>query len=264
MTTTVIETCRVGPPPDSVAEQSLPLTFFDMTWLHFHPMLQLLFYEFPCSKQHFSESIIPKLKQSLSKTLIHFFPLSCNLIYPSSPEKMPEFRYLSGDSVSFTIAESSDDFDDLVGNRAESPVRLYNFVPKLPQIVEESDRKLFQVFAVQVTLFPGRGVGIGIATHHTVSDAPSFLAFITAWAWMSKHIEDEDEEFKSLPVFDRSVIKYPTKFDSIYWKKALKFPLQSRHPSLPTDRIRTTIEQARSLRCRFWMGEGEKARNIVD
>ncbi|KAH6764651.1 hypothetical protein C2S51_015900 [Perilla frutescens var. frutescens] len=238
VTTTVIEICRVAPPPGAVAEQSVPLTFFDMMWLHFHPVAQLLFYEFPCSNPHFSETIVPKLKQSLSKTLKHFFPLSCNLIYPLSPDKMPEFRYLSGDSVSFTIAESSYDFEDLVGNRADSADRLYSFVPKLPPVIEESDRKIFQVFAVQVTLFPGHGVGIGIVTHHAVNDAASFQAFIKSWASMSKHGGEDENE--ALVVVDRSVVKYPTKLDSIYWEKALKVPSETRYPSLPRNRIRTT------------------------
>lgn len=35
-------------------------------------------------------------------------------------------------------------------------------------------------------------------------------------------------------------MKYPTKLDALYWSNAQRIPLQSRHPSLPTDRIRAT------------------------
>ncbi|XP_047965002.1 anthocyanidin 3-O-glucoside 6''-O-acyltransferase-like, partial [Salvia hispanica] len=45
---------------------------------------------------------------------------------------------------------------------------------------------------------------------------------------------------ESLPVFDRSLINYPPKLDSLYWKNSQRMPLQSRHPSLPTNRIRST------------------------
>ncbi|XP_057796562.1 anthocyanidin 3-O-glucoside 6''-O-acyltransferase-like [Salvia miltiorrhiza] len=258
MTTTVLESCGVAPPPGLVADQSLPLTFFDINWLHFHPMLQLLFYEFPCSKPHFLETIVPKLKQSLSLSLKHFFPLSGHVVYPSSPEEMPIFQYLSGDSVPVTVAESSDDFDDLVGDRAQSADKLYSFIPRLPPIVEESDRKLLKVLAVQATLFPGRGVCIGITTHHCVSDAPSFLGFLTSWSAISRG--DGDEEFVSkhgelLPVFDRSLINYPLKLDAIYWKNAQRIPLQSRHPSLPTNRVRSTYT--------FTQSEIKKLKNSI-
>lgn len=106
---------------------------------------------------------------------------------------MPEFRYRSGDSVSFTVSESSNNsFDDLVGNHPHSAHEFYSFVPQLPPIVEESDGKTFQVLAVQVTLFEGRGVCIGMAMHHSVCDAPAFLGFITAWASITKHGGDEE------------------------------------------------------------------------
>ncbi|XP_042038225.1 uncharacterized mitochondrial protein AtMg00810-like [Salvia splendens] len=62
MTTTVLESCGVAPPPGAAPDQTLPLTFFDINWLHFHPMLQLLFYEFPCSKPHW----YLKLSETLS------------------------------------------------------------------------------------------------------------------------------------------------------------------------------------------------------
>ncbi|KAG6385137.1 hypothetical protein SASPL_153965 [Salvia splendens] len=243
MAITVLESCLVAPPPGSVPDQTLPLTFFDINWLHFHPMLQLIFYEFPCSNPHFLQTVVPKLKQSLSLTLKHFFPLSAHLVYPSSLEDMPFYRFRSGDSVPVTVSESGEDFYDFVGNYNQSADKYYNYVPQLPPIVEESDRKLMKVFAVQLTLFPGRGVCVGITTHHCVSDAPSFLSFLSSWSAISRGDGDEElvaQNCKSLPVFDRSLINYPPKLDSLYWKNAQRMPLQSRHPSMPTNRIRST------------------------
>ncbi|KAG6386979.1 hypothetical protein SASPL_152161 [Salvia splendens] len=52
--------------------------------------------------------------------------------------------------------------------------------------------------------------------------------------------------YKSLPVFDRSLINYPPKLDSLYWKNSQRMPLQSRHPSLPTNRIRSTYSFTQS------------------
>ncbi|KAL0346458.1 UNVERIFIED_CONTAM: Malonyl-coenzyme:anthocyanin 5-O-glucoside-6'''-O-malonyltransferase [Sesamum calycinum] len=38
MATSVLETCRVPAPPGATADLSVPLTFLDIAWLHFHPI----------------------------------------------------------------------------------------------------------------------------------------------------------------------------------------------------------------------------------
>ncbi|KAG6497579.1 hypothetical protein ZIOFF_045480 [Zingiber officinale] len=45
----VLETSRVAPPPGSVPESSLPLTFFDMIFLYAGPVQRVFFYSFPYS-----------------------------------------------------------------------------------------------------------------------------------------------------------------------------------------------------------------------
>ncbi|KAL3624762.1 hypothetical protein CASFOL_031430 [Castilleja foliolosa] len=86
--TSLIESCRVSSPSGTVADQSLPLTFFDIVWLHFHPCGRLFFHEFPCSKPFFLDTLVPKLKHSLSQTLKHYFPLAGNLVYPLDTDKI--------------------------------------------------------------------------------------------------------------------------------------------------------------------------------
>ncbi|KAF1888687.1 hypothetical protein Lal_00036728 [Lupinus albus] len=78
--------------PQSSTQLSLPLTFFDMFWLRFHPVE------------------LPNLKTSLSLTLQTFLPLAGNIIWPSHSPK-PIIQYNPGDAVSFVIAESSVDFN---------------------------------------------------------------------------------------------------------------------------------------------------------
>ncbi|KAL2496904.1 Coumaroyl-CoA:anthocyanidin 3-O-glucoside-6''-O-coumaroyltransferase 2 [Forsythia ovata] len=135
--TTKLEHCGITPPPGDLTELTLPLTFFDILWVHFHPIQRLLFYEFPCSKTYFLETIVPNLKQSLSLTLKHYYPLASNLLIPLSNEK-PVFRYVVGDSVSLTIAESSDDFNNLTASYARDADQFYPFVPQLPPPKEEA------------------------------------------------------------------------------------------------------------------------------
>ncbi|KAL8511088.1 hypothetical protein ACS0TY_017783 [Phlomoides rotata] len=241
---TLLESCRVAPPPETVAEQSLPLTFFDITWLFFHPICQILFYEFPnCSKPYFLHELVPKLKQSLSLSLKHFFPLAGKIVYPLKPEEKPVIRYRAGDSVSVAFFESSDDFDDLVGNHGRDADKFYGFIPQMAPIIQESDHKLLHLLALQVTLFPGRGLCIGSAVHHSVGDARSVVGFIKSWALINKLGGEEGfliSEHESLPLHDRSLISYPPELDSFYWARIKKIPLPSPSFALPTNRVRAT------------------------
>ncbi|KAL0282993.1 UNVERIFIED_CONTAM: Anthocyanidin 3-O-glucoside 6''-O-acyltransferase [Sesamum angustifolium] len=222
--TILLESCQIAPAPGGAAELSLPMTFIDIFWLHFHPIRRLLFYEFPCSKAYFLETLVPKLKESLSLALKHYLPLAGNLVYPSNTEKKPIIRYVAGESVSVSIAESANDFDNLVGNHARDADQFYDFMPQLQLTTDESGDKLLQLLAVQVTLFPGRGVCIGLTNHHSAGDANSIVGFLRSWASISKHGGDEEllmTQGESLPLFDRSLIKPPS------------FPL-------PTNRVRAT------------------------
>ncbi|XXG39042.1 hypothetical protein AAC387_Pa01g0102 [Persea americana] len=115
-TVEVLELSRVAPPPGSVSEASLPLTFFDVFWIVLPPVQRLFFYEFSptnTTTSHFFNSLLPHLKHSLSLALQLFYPLAGNLILsPQTGEH--EVRYVEGDSISFTVAESTADFHQLM------------------------------------------------------------------------------------------------------------------------------------------------------
>ncbi|KAK4422765.1 Malonyl-coenzyme:anthocyanin 5-O-glucoside-6'''-O-malonyltransferase [Sesamum alatum] len=241
---TILETCRVPAPRGAAAEQSVPLTFFDIHWLHLHPIRQLLFYDYPCSKPHFLETIAPKLKESLSLSLRHYLPVAGDLIYPLNSEKKPEIRYVAGDSaVSLTIAESGSDFDVLIGNHARDADQFYEFVPQIDPVTDESVCQRVPVMALKVTLFPGRGICVGFANLHCLGDASSLAGFIQAWASISKLGGDEEfltKQGESLPIVDRVVIKDPLGIDTIFWKVIGEVPLKSSSFPLPTNRVRAT------------------------
>ncbi|KAH6788937.1 hypothetical protein C2S51_003943 [Perilla frutescens var. frutescens] len=248
MTTTLLETCRILPPPTD--EVSIPLSFFDMKWLHFHPLRRLLFYDHPCSKPQFLDAIVPHLKQSLSLTLKHYLPVAGNLLYPSSnTDQKPRLRCVAGDSVPLTIAESTTDFDMLTGNHARDADQFYDFVAPMPPIAEEFECKIVPVFSLQVTLFPGRGICIGLSNHHCLGDARSVVGFVLAWASINKFGGDEEflsENGESLPIFDRSLIKDPLEIDTIFWKVLRNIPLKPSSFPLPTNRVRATFVLSQS------------------
>ncbi|XP_074358266.1 malonyl-coenzyme A:anthocyanin 3-O-glucoside-6''-O-malonyltransferase-like [Apium graveolens] len=225
LTVNVLEHCGVSPPADTVKVTSLPLNFFDLMWLTFHPLGRVIFFDFPYSTSHFIEHTLPNLKTSLSLALKHFTPLAGNLVAPCDTNSNTEFlfRYLDGDSVSVTVAECTDDLDYLIGIHARDASMLNAFVPQLPSAtcVEISGKKcsVAPVFAIQITVFPRRAICIGIRSAHAVADGSSLFNFARAWASINKQVglldakDDINELVTSdgfqIPSFERSSIKDP-------------------------------------------------------
>ncbi|KAE9604878.1 putative isoflavone-7-O-beta-glucoside 6''-O-malonyltransferase [Lupinus albus] len=202
--------------PQSSTQLSLPLTFFDMFWLRFHPVERIFFYSLPNhSHSHdssfFFNNIVPNLKTSLSLTLQTFLPLAGNIIWPSHSPK-PIIQYNPGDAVSFVIAESSVDFNHVLQN---SPCDASESRFLLPNL--DSSDSTASVISMQVTLFPKKGFSIGITAHHAVVDGKSSTMFIKAWANLCRSSVQECPSFslnpELEPFLDRGVIKDPTQLD---------------------------------------------------
>ncbi|KAI3745036.1 hypothetical protein L1987_58136 [Smallanthus sonchifolius] len=231
---TVLENCRVSPPPSTVGDKSLPLTFFDAIWLLFFPISHVFFYELPHPKSYFLETIVPKLKHSLSITLQHFFPFAGNLIVIPNPNrcfngKKPKIRHVEGDSVALTFAEYKLDFNELTGNHTRECHKFYPLIPLLGQPSKVYDYVTIPLFSLQ------------------------------AWTSIAKH--GTDELFLasgSLPFYER-VIEYPESLDEIYFNQpgietideGYKIP----HLVGGTDKARATLvlTQAHINRLKKWL-----------
>ncbi|GKV29172.1 hypothetical protein SLEP1_g38121 [Rubroshorea leprosula] len=125
----ILEDSHVSPLPGSVLTTTVPLTFFDILWLGSFLMQRLFFYEFPYPTLHFTQTILPNLKTSLSHTLQHFFPFAGHLVLPPRHQQ-PYILYKEGDSVNFVVVESMANFNHLVGNHGrtiEQFQQLHNF-----------------------------------------------------------------------------------------------------------------------------------------
>lgn len=214
---TVLESCRVSPPPEIKAEKSLPLTFLDLMWIPFHPLGSVVFFDIPCSTDHFIQNIVPNLKSSLSHALQHFSPLAGNLIKPSNTNSQMDFhiRYVEGDSISVIFAECTDDFNHFPGYEARAADLLKPLVPQLPTgftrvLVSGEECFAAPLLAIQVTVFPDHGVCFGFTNSHVVADGSSFFSFIQAWASFAKQVilKENGSDFQ-IPYYDRSSIKDP-------------------------------------------------------
>lgn len=219
----VIEVCRVAPPADhsdqSFSPKSLPLTFFDIRWLRFPPPKLLYFYKISPinpSTNSFFDSIVPRLKHSLSLTLQHFLPLAGNLTWPPASPK-PVIAYTESDGVSLIIAKSYADFHRLSTTESvafSDAAECRPLVPNLP--LGTSDSEAVPVLAIQVTFFPNdNAFSIGIAAHKAALDGQSFFLFVKSWAHVCKSLGsgDHGDQFSPYhfplemkPFYDRTTL----------------------------------------------------------
>ncbi|XP_022970587.1 phenolic glucoside malonyltransferase 1-like [Cucurbita maxima] len=242
----IIEICKVAPPPPepscaAAVPSSLPLTFFDLFWLRFHPIQRLFFYELPSNDISFMDEIVPNLKTSLSLTLRHYLPLAGNLVWLPHSD-VPTIEFVDGDGVSLTVAESGADFYQLSGNGFREVSEFHPLVPHLPA---SHDRAA--VIAIQVTKFQNKGFSIGITSHHAVVDGRTSTSFIKSWAQICMD-ESSVPIANLMPFYDRSVIDDPKGLAKIYasaWmnqdgpdNRSLNLKLPKTKPSL----IRSTFE----------------------
>ncbi|KAG6497577.1 phenolic glucoside malonyltransferase 2-like [Zingiber officinale] len=196
----VLETSRVAPPPGSVPESSLPLTFFDMICLYAGPVQRVFFYSFPYSTSHFIDSHLSTLKSSLSLALQDFYPLAGKIRPTHGSHSQFEIRYAEGDAVPFAVAEHDGDFDDLSRSNPREYTRIQPLIAQLPEPTDDGQRP---VMAVQVTLFPNRGLALSVTVHHSACDGSSSTRFLSSWACRASGCEKESP---APPSFDRSSV----------------------------------------------------------
>ncbi|TVU17350.1 hypothetical protein EJB05_33378, partial [Eragrostis curvula] len=156
---------------------AVPLTFFDVKWLHLPPVERVLLYRLPDDAD--ADAILSNLKASLSHALRAFYPLAgrVRLAAPAVGRTTDvvvrhELFYQPGDGVQFTTAEYDADVDDL----ASDEVRVAAVAPLAPPLPEGN-----AVLAVQVTILR-RGVAVGVTIHHSACDGRSSTHFLHTWA----------------------------------------------------------------------------------
>ena len=99
----VLDTALVRPSP-SPPETSLPLTFFDIFWLHSPPVESLFFY-----------------RLAPDADVAAFYPLAGRLCLTPGTSGRYELHYSPGDAVPFTVAECDGDDADIDGLATDDP-----------------------------------------------------------------------------------------------------------------------------------------------
>ncbi|KAI9121332.1 hypothetical protein K1719_008365 [Acacia pycnantha] len=243
--TKILEQCQVSAPPGSVPSTSLPLTYFDISWLHCHPIQRLFFFNYPHTTHHFLHALLPTLKHSLSLTLQHFFPFTGTLLVPPNPLHIhPYLLYNDGDSLPFTAAESSADFSRLVSDSPTDVTELHHLVPLLPSPSNlENGSRLIPLMTIQVTILPNSGLAIGVTFNHVAGDGRAFHHFMKFWASVCRARGNLGSLLSSqpLPCHTRDIIKDPKGLKLIYLKERTKMELAGPVTGVSFDKVRATF-----------------------
>ncbi|KAM6589090.1 hypothetical protein CsatA_011695 [Cannabis sativa] len=240
--TKILEVTNVAP-FTATTHFTLPLTNFDTFWFKFPPVQSLFFYSLPKDTTFFINSLLPKLKHSLSLTLQHFLPLAGKLTWPQHSPK-PFALYTPGDVVSLSIAESNADFDTLSGNKPFQASKVRPLVS--PLHVSETG---VSIMALKITVFPNKGFCIGLTTHHGLVDGKSAAMFMKSWAYLTKENNPPLLPEKLTPFYDRTVIKDPSGFEMKVLNYRTRNPgsTLSAEDAVPSDELyRAIFELSRS------------------
>ncbi|XP_074586483.1 phenolic glucoside malonyltransferase 1-like [Curcuma longa] len=231
----IIKRYEVSPPPGTVDDTTLSLTYFDLLWLKNGSVERVFFYPVALSASNFIDSIVPTLISSLSVALRHFYPLAGKIRSSDARPDGYEIYYADGDSVPFIVAEYSGDFDDLSSDR---PRLVEDMLPLLPELPESStDGDGIRLLALQATLFPERGVAVGISVHHGACDGSSSTRFLSAWASACA-----GAGVVVPPVIDRSVITDPDDLYSVFYEWIVK--RQSNQSMMPLKAPKDVVLQS--------------------
>ncbi|GAU20539.1 hypothetical protein TSUD_130970 [Trifolium subterraneum] len=145
-----------------------------------------------------TEKAIETLKNSLSKILVHYYPVAGRVCYTEGGRL--ELN-LNAEGAVLIEAETEKtmnyygDFSPSDSTKELVPIIDYN------QPIEE-----LPIFVVQLTRFQNNeGLAIGIAFNHLLCDGFGAIKFINSWAKVAR---GETLEANELPFLDRTVLKF--------------------------------------------------------
>ncbi|KAK4784883.1 hypothetical protein SAY86_019251 [Trapa natans] len=222
----VVDRCQIFLPPDFTPPSTVPLSFLDIPWLFLSsPVQRVLFYNLPqgYTFQEFTGTALPSFKHSLSLALQRFYPLSGSLAC-ALPKGRPHILCSKESSVPFTAAVSTADFDEITSDSPQEASLLHQLVPTLGGPIVKDGTRLAPLFSVQVTLFPSKGISIGVHFLHIVADGMAISHFMKTWASICRAELQGDSSciLNSLPVHDRCLLKDPNGIETIWMENGGK------------------------------------------
>ncbi|XP_062083631.1 spermidine hydroxycinnamoyl transferase-like [Humulus lupulus] len=149
----------------------------------------------PSQKWSTVADITNTLTQSLSRALVHFYPLAGRL--RCLPGGRLELN-CNAEGVLFTEVEFDSELDAL-GDLSPSSESCHHLAP-----VVDYTRPIHELplLVIQLTRFSCGGIGLGLAISQAVVDGPSAMHFFSEWAGLAR-----GEQLKTTPLLDRKCLR---------------------------------------------------------
>ncbi|EOA29556.1 hypothetical protein CARUB_v10015907mg [Capsella rubella] len=151
----------------------------------------LYFYDKP--SESFQGNVVETLKTSLSRVLVHFYPMAGRLQW------LPRGRFelnCNAEGVEFIEAESEgmlSDFEDF------SPTQ--EFENLMPQVNYKNPIETIPLVLAQLTKFKCGGLSLSVNISHAIVDGQSALHFMSEWARLAR-----GEPLETVPFLDRKIL----------------------------------------------------------
>ncbi|KAI4297280.1 hypothetical protein L6164_037174 [Bauhinia variegata] len=144
--------------------------------------------------------IIQRLKDSLSKILVHFYPVAGRIRFTESGRVEVECNEMGVTLLEAETAKALDEYGYWEANE-----RVKDLVP----IVDYSSRLSLEeapFMLVQVTKASCGGICVGIAMSHIIADGSGFAHFLNSWAKLAR-LDKLDQD--DIPFLDRTILRFP-------------------------------------------------------
>ncbi|XP_057981339.1 spermidine hydroxycinnamoyl transferase [Malania oleifera] len=190
-----VNCCYTVEPEEATWNGCIALSEWDQTGLITH-VPTIYFYRPPQQWLTPPEKIIKTLRDTLSRALVHFYPLAGRLRWIGDSGSRLEL-HCNALGAQLIAAESAAELDDF-GNfsaRAE-------FEPLFPSVDYRTPIHELPLLLVQLTRFRCGGVSLSLTISHAVVDGQSALHFITEWARIAR-----GEPIATPPVLDRTALR---------------------------------------------------------
>ncbi|KAJ1411866.1 Transferase [Sesbania bispinosa] len=158
-----------------------------------YPVRTVYFYK---SASRGNEDVAQVIKDSLSKILVHYFPMAGRLTISSEGKLIVD---CTEEGVVFVEAEANcmiEDLGDVSKADLETLGKLVYDIPGARNILE------IPPLLIQVTKFKCGGFVLGVNVNHCMNDGVSAMQFVNSWGEIARGID-----LKIQPFMDRTILK---------------------------------------------------------
>ncbi|KZV36124.1 spermidine hydroxycinnamoyl transferase [Dorcoceras hygrometricum] len=188
-----IGSCLVQP-AEPTWNGPMPLTEFDQSGYLAH-VRTIYFYRPSETWLTQKKTIYRTVRNSLSRILVHFYPLAGRLRWLNGARLVLE---CNGKGVQLIEAEVDADLDDILGDLTPSPdLRLLSPPINYKYPIEETP-----LVFVQLTYFKCGGIALSFSISDAVVDGQSALHFVSEWANLSR-----GDSLRNPPFLDRKLLR---------------------------------------------------------